>query len=41
MKCVCEGMNLMGGCKKKENFSLEGDKKFDLNDFYARFDSHG
>ena len=42
MKRVWEGMNLMGGCKKKGNSSLEGDKKYanDLNEFYARIDHH-
>ena len=42
MKSVWEGMNLMGGCKKKGNSNLERDKKYanDLNEFYARFDCH-
>ena len=42
MKRIGEGRNLMGGCKKKGNSSLGGDKNYanDLNEFYARFDCH-
>ena len=42
IKRVWEDLNFMGGCKKKENSTLEGDKKYanDLNEFYARFGLH-